>query len=137
MTNHKPESRRDQRDGPELYGRFVSDLRHAEARSSRPPLCQHCGERTDCHHSRWGECHTCDSTRPNDFDLGDAAWREAIVTRKAGAQTARHFFNRLTFAARIALTRELRARQQAAADGMGRVTPTMRWLASGLRPGTL
>jgi hypothetical protein len=137
MANHRPESRRDQRDDEPLYARFISDARRAEARSSLPPLCQHCGERTDCHHSRWGECHNCDSPAPNNFNLCDIVWREAVATRKTGVQTARQFFNLLTFAARVALMRDLLARQQAASAGMGRVTPTMRWLAAGLRPFTL
>ena len=129
----------------ELYDRFEADYRRAEAKR-RPPLCQRCGEPTECHHNRFGECHICDfqgarhAGDPDvliDFRFQDIVWAEAVAARKRGTQTARTFFNRLRLSARIALMRELLARQQVASAGMGKVTPTMRWLAAGLKPHVL
>lgn len=119
----------------ELYGRFEATFLRAEAK--RHPLCPRCGEQTDCHHSRYGECHNCGGTHRLDFHAQAIVWREAVATRARGEITARCFFNRLTLIARADLMRELTARQQAASAGMGKVTRTMRWLEQGLKPHVL
>lgn len=121
------------KDPDELWNKFEASYRKSRARAWRN-ICRRCGY--DGENDGYG-CYYCDSKRKLPESLSDIVWREAVAIRKAGRWTARQFFNKLTINAKVALMREVIARQQVAKDGLGHATKTLRWLLDGLRPGSL